>query len=106
MFLFLREVVLTFIFKDLLHYVDFVVIKKALIQYTSTLSTLNHINVVNEKKAVFAKKCCEPRKRQLDKYKKSLIKIVLYTDVACFSSHCETDCQVCKKLQSDLKTCH
>ena len=46
---------------------------------------------------MFLKKCCERCQRQLDRYKNSSTEIVPYSDLACFSPHCEADCQVCKK---------
>ena len=59
------------------------------------ISDLFHINVVNEKEAVFPKKGCERFKRQLDGYKKRSTEFVPHSDLACFSPHYETDCHVC-----------
>ena len=55
---------------------------------------------------MFPKKCCERCKRQLDRYKKSSTETVPYSELACFSPQCKTDCHVFKKLRSDLKACH
>ena len=108
MFLFLGKVVINFIFKDLLYCrvcgnkITIHSKYKHPVNNESNKDVISdhfHINVINEKEAVFLKKCCECCKRQLHRYNKSSTEIVPHSDLVCFFPHCETDCHVCKKLR-------